>query len=270
MATHDTLSLTHFFKCDHNLCMRVVCLVPSWTETLIAAGVNVVGRTRFCVHPAAEVQKIAVVGGTKDVKWDLVADLRPDVIVLDKEENTKEIHDESPYPCFVTHVTSVDSMCVELEKLSKAGFSPEKQWQPILEMVYHVIEKPGGRFFDWTSAVVEKFGEPLFDQKVCYWIWKKPWMSVSSETYIGSVLDYIGLQNYFIENGNKYPVCESFPIGPGVDHLFSSEPYPFSNKKSEIAALNVSGALVDGEVFSWYGIRSLRFLYELKIRAQKI
>ncbi|MDP6374701.1 MAG: helical backbone metal receptor [Pseudomonadales bacterium] len=75
--------------------MKVVSLVPSLTETLPACGVEVVGRTRYCVHPAGFVSDIAVVGGTKGVNWQKVADLAPDLVVMDKEENTRENDDQN-------------------------------------------------------------------------------------------------------------------------------------------------------------------------------
>ena len=65
-------------------------LVPSWTETLICAGVDVVGRTRFCIHPEGKVGSIAALGGTKNLKSQELMNLKPDLIILDQEENPKE------------------------------------------------------------------------------------------------------------------------------------------------------------------------------------
>ena len=71
--------------------MRVVSLVPSLTETLLECGVEVVGRTRFCIHPADKVADIPAVGGTKEVNWQRCLALEPDLVVMDKEENTLEM-----------------------------------------------------------------------------------------------------------------------------------------------------------------------------------
>ena len=73
---------------------KVVSLVPSWTETLIEANVNVIGRTRFCIYPAQKVKDIAVVGGTKSVNIDQLSRLQPDFIVVDQQENTREMADQ--------------------------------------------------------------------------------------------------------------------------------------------------------------------------------
>ena len=69
--------------------MRVICLVPSLTETLLECGVDVVGRTRFCIHPASRVAEITRVGGTKGVDWDRCATLNPDIVIFDREKTSR-------------------------------------------------------------------------------------------------------------------------------------------------------------------------------------
>jgi hypothetical protein len=90
--------------------MRVISLVPSLTETLVEAGVNVVGRTRFCVHPKDKVAAIPVIGGTKDLKQELIERLKPDLVVMDKEENTREMAEKLKFKIHATHVDSVLSL----------------------------------------------------------------------------------------------------------------------------------------------------------------
>ncbi|WP_428610259.1 helical backbone metal receptor, partial [Sedimenticola sp.] len=76
--------------------MRVVSLIPSITESLIDCHVNLVGRSRFCIHPVPQVGHIPVVGGTKQVDWQAMACLAPDLVVLDREENTREMAESCP------------------------------------------------------------------------------------------------------------------------------------------------------------------------------
>jgi hypothetical protein len=116
--------------------MKVVSLVPSWTETLIECGVNVVGRTRFCVHPSHVVEDIPVVGGTKDIEWEKVKQLEPDLVVMDKEENPKEFADECPYPYLATHIESIADVSTGLIHLSEKTdnqklFNIAGRWQAI-------------------------------------------------------------------------------------------------------------------------------------------
>ena len=105
--------------------MKIICLIPSLTETLLHCGLSVVGRTRYCVHPPAQVQSIPIVGGTKDVDWDLCQSLGADLVLMDREENTREMADKCPLPYVSTLITSLASCATELRRLSLLLRCPE-------------------------------------------------------------------------------------------------------------------------------------------------
>lgn len=241
--------------------MRVVSMVPSWTETLLRAGVEVVGRTRFCIHPPKMITNIPIVGGTKDVSWDLVADLKPDLVLLDQEENPLEMAEQCPVPYLATHVSSVETLQKELVRLGEYFESPLLMEWAVDAL--DVLEVPPAA---WNNQKIPGFLEwvkpPSQDYKnVAYLIWKKPWMTVSRETYIGSVLQKLGANVIELPEGEKYPVVEMEELKDSL-LLFSSEPYPFQKKIADLKALNLEGAIVNGESYSWFGIRSLEFLRE--------
>lgn len=245
--------------------MRVVSMVPSWTETLLKAGVNVVGRTRYCIHPAKMITNIPIVGGTKDVSWDLVADLKPDLVLLDEEENPLEMAEECPVPYFATHVNSLESLQKELVRLGEKF--ENAHLMELSVKCLDVLEAPTPA---WNSKKIPGFLEwvkPPSEgpQKIVYLIWKKPWMAASRETYIGSVLNKLGAEIVEFPEGEKYPVLEIEDF-PEALFLFSSEPYPFAKKISDLKALGVSGAVVNGESYSWFGERSLNFLADLLLK----
>ena len=72
---------------------RIICLVPSLTELLVDLGLEdcIVGITKFCIHPTHLKQTKAIVGGTKNINVDKIKALNPDIILCNKEENSKEI-----------------------------------------------------------------------------------------------------------------------------------------------------------------------------------
>ena len=105
--------------------------MPSLTETLIACGVEVVGRTRFCIHPAEVVSSIPIVGGTKDVDWDLCRRLDPDLVIMDREENTRPMAESCPIAWHATHVTSVGTVASDLGSL--AGRLQSRRLQELAE-----------------------------------------------------------------------------------------------------------------------------------------
>jgi len=246
--------------------MRVVSLVPSWTETLIEARVNVVGRTRYCVHPASAVPKIPVVGGTKKVEWEKVAALKPDLVIMDQEENPREFVEQCKFPWVATHVTSLETLGAEMRKLSWHLETAEgknvalESWADELQQLLN--QKPKSMGFMQSKAFVEWINRPeKLLNDVVYVIWKNPWTAVSSNTFIGSMLEYCGARVAKFEE--KYP-----KINIGEDsknlYLFSSEPYAFWREIESLKNLSIKSALVDGECFSWFGIRSLRFLRSLQ------
>lgn len=236
--------------------MRIISMVPSWTETLVEAGLQVVGRTRYCIHPKKQVAEIPIVGGTKEIDWDLVYTLAPDLILFDREENTLEMSEQCEIPQLVTHVTDLRALQFELERLGDTFKNAQLiEWS--LEL-YDLLEQPN-LTWDWNQipGAEKKWGK--MQGPLIYVIWKKPWMAVSRKTFIGSMIEKLGGHLLQIEDENKYPVFEVSDY-PEAFFLFSSEPYPFFQKENELRALGLSGALVNGESLSWYGIRALNFL----------
>lgn len=229
--------------------MRVISLVPSWTETLIEAGVNVVGRTRFCIHPEQKIQNIAVIGGTKKIDIKKIKELKPDLIILDQEENTLEIVqilELHGLKWFATHVTDVRSCSTGLLDLSNQIDSNQmlKQWS----IDYLKITK---------NLILDLDLKNLNLKNISYVIWKNPWMCVGADTFIGDILTYFQIQlitqakKYFeiSENELKKTYC-----------LFSTEPYPFTKEIEKLKKNEFHGQLIDGENISWFGIRNLNFM----------
>lgn len=253
--------------------MRVISQVPSWTETLIANKVNVVGRTRFCIHPQPQVSSIPVVGGTKDIDWEKVRELKPDILLLDKEENRKEVADQAPCEVLVSHVETLHSMPLELEKLAQVFTEQAWAFREMKSRYEQVLAKPAAR---WSELPVKIPGEL---QRVCrdfknyenlvYVIWKDPWMRAGEGTFIHSVLEHLGAGPFLKSPAQgKYPEFEIERMNLEKTYfLFSSEPYPFLKKLKEIGAFQ--GSVVDGESYSWFGVRALEFLERELTRSLK-
>lgn len=226
---------------------RIVSLCPSQTELLYALGLadRVLGRTRFCIHPAPAVRRAARVGGTKDVSLSRIRALRPDFILAEQEEQNRETVEllSREFPVCVTRVENVDDAL-----------------QMILNVGVCTVTEPAARV--WHERIAGAFDRlptapPL---RVAYLIWKDPWMAAGQGTYIQSVLERLGLVNVFLERDERYPTFdleELAALNPEL-LLLSSEPYPFGEKHAaELTALLPTAhiRLVDGEWFSWYGVR---------------
>lgn len=253
-------------------------MVPSWTETLLFASqmegkscsFELVGRTRFCIHPAALVKDIPTVGGTKDIDWKLVDALQADFLILDREENPEAMALESKIPVIDTHVYSLESLMASIGKLSNQLRSPgllslaerlqklisfgDQNLQKLALQILSANAKEGYRINEVESNF--DFSQPL---EVNYLIWKDPWMSVSGQTFIGSMLRYLGFANRFEYAEKKYPELPPEYLMYGLN-LFSSEPFPFAKKMDVLRQLQLRGLVVDGEALSWFGLRAILFL----------
>ena len=77
----------------HHPPKRVVSLVPSMTESLFDLGLGdvVVGITDYCIYPAELLKNLPRVGGTKDVSEDEILDLKPDFVIANQEENSRQL-----------------------------------------------------------------------------------------------------------------------------------------------------------------------------------
>lgn len=241
--------------------MRVISMVPSWTETLLWAGVDVVGRTRFCIHPADRVASIPVVGGTKDIRWPKVAPLHPDLLLLDQEENPKGMAEASPVLFYATHVTGIKSLPSELKNLSsKLGNQNLDELANRVSTLLHHL--PQCHDITQLPGIREWWVHPKTEIKtVLYVIWRNPWMIVTRDTFIGSVLGVLGVGALLPQREAKYPKIDLAEYDPSSTLLlFSTEPYPFAKDRTDLQALGYPCALVDGESYSWFGLRTVRFL----------
>jgi ABC-type Fe3+-hydroxamate transport system substrate-binding protein len=241
--------------------LRIISLVPSQTELLYDLGLDeeVVGITKFCVHPDVWYRTKTRVGGTKTINIDKVKSLSPTLIIANKEENTK-------------------SDIEALEKIAQVWISDVRD----LESAYDMIDKIGclvskkEKAKQLTTEIKTGFKQiqGLFpNKKVLYVIWNEPLMIAGKDTFIDAIMMHLGLENAAAQK-ERYPeltITESQTLEP--DYIFlSSEPFPFKEKhlgyfKSSFPKSQV--ALVDGELFSWYGSRLSHYApYFLELKKQ--
>jgi len=227
---------------------RIISLVPSLTEFVVdvGAGDALIGRTRFCIHPANKVDSIPIVGGTKNPKIDTIQALHPDLVIMNREENRQVDAEqiEAFAPVLMTDISTIDEAIVELARIGVA-IGCEDETQRLLDEIISVLPKK----------------DAFSPGRVAYLIWRNPWMAVGSSTYIDNVLERFGLINVFADK-SRYPeiTLEELASAKPDCVLLSSEPFPFKQKhideiKNEIAMDNI--LIVDGEWFSWYGSRML-------------
>jgi ABC-type Fe3+-hydroxamate transport system substrate-binding protein len=228
--------------------LRIVSLVPSQTELLHYLGLadEVVGITKFCIHPDQWFVSKNRIGGTKNVRIDAVHALKPNLIIANKEENTLSDIEllAQHYPVWVSNITTVDEA---YNMIRSIGTICSKHTEA--EELVQCLHKLRGKLVHPTL------------KKTLYAIWHKPWMFAGQDTFITEMMKLAGYEN--ICATTRYPVLTINQIKDHApDHvLLSSEPFPFADK--HIAELqqvlpHTKISLVDAEYFSWYGSRMIQ------------
>lgn len=229
---------------------RIISLVPSQTELLHYLGKEneVVGITKFCVHPAHWFEHKTKVGGTKKIIMQVIHQLKPDLVIANKEENVKE-QVESLSKLYPVWVSDVKNLNDATDMISKIDHMLGK-----IEIARELIR----RIREGFASLKPQPRAP----KTCYLIWREPYMTVGGDTFISDMLEKAGFNNLFRDE-LRYPettIDQLRSLNPDVI-LLSSEPYPFMEKdKREMELLfpNTRIILVDGQMFSWYGSRLLK------------
>ena len=234
--------------------MRIVSLVPSQTELLHDLGLedDIVGITKFCVHPYHYKSVKTIVGGTKQIKIDKIKALNPDIILCNKEENTKDIVEACQEICEV-HVSNLFNIDDTLELIKFYGERFNKRTRAQL-----ITDKINFNLKDFKDYIKDK---PTIT--AAYFIWRNPWMVAANNTFINYLLELNKFENIYA-NLERYPEVDIEKIQKEGDPevvMLSSEPYPFKDEHAfEIGrvAHHPKTIFVDGEYFSWYGSRLIK------------
>ena len=242
---------------------RIISLVPSHTELLCQLGMQdqLVGLTKFCVHPSTLKSQKTIVGGTKTIHLEKIKKLRPDLILCNKEENTKAIVKscETIAPVYVSDIISLDS---NIEFIQAMGILLEKE-----KNAQHIIEKISQKQKEFIRFIRSKK-----QQRVAYFIWRKPWMVAGGNTFIDTLLQLNNYHNVF-GHKDRYPEIDPDDLASkDLDLiLLSSEPYPFKKQHEKELQKYSSATIiqVDGEAFSWHGSYLIKALEYFKTLHKK-
>ena len=244
----------------NKLPVKIISLVPSQTELLYYLGLDekVAGITKFCVHPSEWFNTKTKLGGTKQLKMDLIHQIEPDLIIANKEENTKEQVEQlaEHFPVWVSDINSLQSAYEMITAVGEITGTREKASELIAQIKTNLAEYQAGSTNQENQVLIET-DKP----KTAYLIWKAPYMTVGGDTFIHSMLQAAGFENIFC-GLKRYPEVTIDQLKSAECELLflSSEPFPFKQKHIEELRTFLPDTkiiLVDGEMFSWYGSRLL-------------
>lgn len=241
---------------------RIVSLVPSQTEMLVDLGLEnkIMGVTKFCVHPKNMRKNATIIGGTKNLHINKIEDLKPDLIIANKEENNREDIEklEKKFQIYVSNIENFNDVKAFINDIGALTANGD-----LAKNLIHNLDK--------TLNEIAAITHSLKPINALYFIWKNPYMVAGSDTFISKMLALAKVNNAISQLGKeglRYPEIELTKIHklqPDV-LLLSSEPYPFKQKHADemTAVTSIRSMPVDGELFSWYGTRILHTMKQFK------
>lgn len=229
---------------------RIISIVPSQTELLFDIGLSeeVIGITKFCIHPHSWFESKTRVGGTKKLNLELIESLKPDLIIANKEENSKE-EIEWLQSKFSVYTSDILNLKHAYKMMRDIGYLTNRDLE-----VTKIIDNIENERLIYTDSEKSQ-GNAL------YLIWKNPFMTVRDDTFISHMMGLAGWENALDDEfESRYPALEiADMIAFNPQYVFlSTEPYPFQEKdihELQVSLPNTKIVLVDGEMFSWYGSR---------------
>ncbi len=242
---------------------RIISLVPSQSELLWDLGLKneLIGITKFCVHPDNMFRTVERIGGTKNLDIEKIRRLGPDLIIGNKEENDRQQIEllQEEFKVWMSDINTFDDTFKMIESFGD---------------MFQVRDQ-ASQMAGEVRLSLESVKQIFSGNKVLYFIWKDPWLVAASQTFIHHVLVHLGFENA-AAHLERYPEITAEDIKKlNPDFCFlSSEPFPFKEehvKEIRDQVPNASGILVDGEIFSWYGSRLLHMApYMLKLKEKLI
>ncbi len=241
---------------------RIISLVPSISELLFDLGLDceLVGITKFCVHPNKQFLAKEKIGGTKSLRIDQIRALAPDLIIGNKEENNQEDIErlQQLLPVWMSDIYDLKDTLTTIADIGRL-VNREAEAAYINHLIQH-----GFRDLALLASIQNK------KPSVAYCIWKDPYMFVGPNTFVHHILETVGFKNVVITE--RYPVIELAELAVyQPDYVFlSSEPFPFKEQHKAIFKQHLPKTelvLVDGEMFSWYGsrlVKAVQYLFELQ------
>ncbi|MEV6817063.1 helical backbone metal receptor [Micromonospora sp. NPDC051296] len=215
-------------------------LVPSLTEAVAVTRPGLlVGATDWCSHPAD--LDVPRVGGTKYPDLDRIRALRPDLVLLNVEENRREDATAlaaAGVPVRVTYPRTVDGALIELADLLRdLGAPAEPDWLAEARRAWAGLPR---------TPVARRAVVP---------VWRRPWVVLGADTFAGDVLRRLGVSNLYADQPDRYPRPSLEQLRADAPDLvvLPDEPYRFTRDDGPEAFPGVPCALLSGRHLTWYG-----------------
>jgi iron complex transport system substrate-binding protein len=196
---------------------RIVSLAPSITETLFFLGLGdkVVGVTKYCNYPP-EAQSKTIIGGVIDPNYEIILSLKPDIVMMTVEGNTKESFNKLSdlgLKIFVTNPRNFEGVfktILDIGKICKV----ETRAKFLVDSLRAELEK------------IKKINSGKYKPKVFVLLSLNPLMTAGKNTFINEIIENAGGINIGKNSKQNYPIFnreEILKLNPDIIILTESK-----------------------------------------------
>ncbi|CUT02689.1 cobalamin-binding protein [Candidatus Chrysopegis kryptomonas] len=196
---------------------RIVSLAPSITETLFFLGLGdkVVGVTKYCNYPP-EAQSKTIIGGVIDPNYEIILSLKPDIVMMTVEGNTKESFNKLSdlgLKIFVTNPRNFEGVfktILDIGKICKV----ETRAKFLVDSLRAELEK------------IKKINSGKHKPKVFVLLSLNPLMTAGKNTFINEIIENAGGINIGKNSKQNYPIFnreEILKLNPDIIILTESK-----------------------------------------------
>jgi iron complex transport system substrate-binding protein len=240
---------------------KIISLAPNITEMIYDLNLekHLVGDTKYCDYPEAA-KNVEKVGDMLTFNFEKIVSLKPDLIFITVEGNTKETYDkfqELGLKVFVSNPRNYEGI---------------KKTYSDIARIFSVDTKRKLANWDSTVASIKEQNKSL-NKSAMYVVEIRPIMLVGKNTFINEYMQFCGLKNIAEDSPANYPLYNReevlkrnpdyiiYPTGGNEDTGKIKNAYPEWNRLSAIKNGNI--IFVNRDLYSRPGPRFVEALKDL-------
>lgn len=176
---------------------RIITLAPNLTEMVYSLGLEekLIGNTLYCDYPEAA-KKIEKVGDLLTFNYEKILTLKPDLVFITVEGNTKETYDK------------FNQLGIKIFVSNPRNYEGIKKTYSDLGRIFRLEERTKKIIAEWDSTISEISNESKgYPPKTAMFVIDlKPLIIAGKSTFLNEFLEMCGLKNIAGDSKLNYPM----------------------------------------------------------------
>ncbi|MHB9040641.1 MAG: ABC transporter substrate-binding protein [Melioribacteraceae bacterium] len=194
VSVKDDLGTIHIFN---KIPQRTITLAPNLTEMIYDLGLEnkLVGNTLYCNYPDAA-QKIEKVGNLLTVNFEKIVSLKPDLVFITVEGNTKETYDK------------FSQLGIEIFVSNPRDFEGIKKTYLDIGKIFRIEDAAKFKIAKWDSIITKTavLSKDFPTRSAMFIVDLKPLMIAGGKTFLNEFMATCGLKNIAADSPVNYPM----------------------------------------------------------------